>query len=182
MREKWDAASIVGAVVIAAIFGCLAISVGGGWTTIASSEGQTWAAWFQGIGSVAAILAAIWLHERGNFEASSRAKAHAVIFRSGLTDVLITCAKHAEARDRGKVLDCMFMCKEVAHLGQSIQMDRLDDQMMLRIAQWRTLTARTQALLEQWNSQMNVSPLDYISLRREFQIMLLKLASEPQAD
>lgn len=181
MIEKWDASSTVGAVVIAVIFGCLAITIGGGWKTIAGADGQTLAAWFQGVGSVAAIWAAVWLHQRGNREANSRAEAHAVIFRISLTDLLLACSKAAELRERGTMSDCIFVARDVAHIGQSIQLDRLHELTMVRVSQWRTTVARAQSLLEQWNAQPDMYASDFISLRREFDRMLTKVAESPQS-
>lgn len=58
--------------------GGVAIGVGvafQGWPAWPKAEGQTWAAWVQAVGSIIAILAAVWISHRDNENAKKRALA-----------------------------------------------------------------------------------------------------------
>lgn len=46
-----------------------------GWPAWPEAGGQTWAAWVQAVGSIAAILAAVWISHRDNANANKRALA-----------------------------------------------------------------------------------------------------------
>lgn len=177
MEKECDLPTALGAVILLVIFGSIALAAAGGWSVLAATQGTTWAAWVQAIGSIGAIGVAIYLGRRSEVSEAKSALGHAYVYRA---NVLASCAmalKGVLLQNTNLIRDAISTIDDAIDFGRNIRVDRLSDVETLRLSQVRTQAAIAARLLREFNAIETKFPVDWPNLGAVIKQIESKVAS-----
>lgn len=160
LRGEHDAVTVIGAAVVVAIFAVLGMVAAFGPEALGGLFSATGAAWVQAVGSVSAILVAIWVSSSAERRSQHAASEMAALFKACMLDGSHRLLEATRFETMILVQRSVGEIQDGFEIGRTIELGRLPPQEALQIVRIRTAVT---VLLVEANDLISRSPISVTS-------------------
>ena len=173
MKEEDDLAAAIGAIAVAGLLLTLVLIAAGGWKWFSGFLESAAPAWVQAIGSIGAIVGAVWLSRKSQRVAEQGAISHYILFKVATRDAISGTFKAAAERDLVMLIEAQARFADAVSLGQSVRFDLLSAKDALIAARFRGVALHSKMLVDQyvidprWRTDWGVLARRFIEQRQK---------------